>query len=173
MRKYVIRREVPSKKEGGKANSKAPKIQRLVTPVRLQRKRALIAAKRHVRSHLPPRSASLQQHLRVVSCFAALGGQQAGRGRVQEAPRFAPQGGPRQARCSPQEAPPFVQVSVGGLNITVHSSRKPRYSFELRAYSPCFSGGSVLDGSAGHHVVRGMVDATSRKQRLKISSHGL
>jgi len=36
VRKYVIRREVASKKEGGKAFVKAPKIQRLVTPQRLQ-----------------------------------------------------------------------------------------------------------------------------------------
>jgi small subunit ribosomal protein S6e len=36
---------VPSKKEGGKALSKAPKIQRLVTPLTLQRKRHLKALK--------------------------------------------------------------------------------------------------------------------------------
>lgn len=46
VRKYVIRREVPSKKPGAKPNSKAPKIQRLVTPVTLQRKRHLAAIKR-------------------------------------------------------------------------------------------------------------------------------
>lgn len=46
VRKYVIRREVPSKKEGKKARSKAPKIQRLVTPIRLQRKRHLEALKK-------------------------------------------------------------------------------------------------------------------------------
>mmetsp|Transcript_14683 Transcript_14683/g.39336 ORF Transcript_14683/g.39336 Transcript_14683/m.39336 type:complete len:201 (+) Transcript_14683:1-603(+) len=39
VRKFVIRREVPSKKEGAKPKSKAPKIQRLVTPLTLQRKR--------------------------------------------------------------------------------------------------------------------------------------
>merc|ERR1712184_72441 len=39
VRQYVVRREVPSKKEGGKPKSKAPKIQRLITPERLQRKR--------------------------------------------------------------------------------------------------------------------------------------
>jgi len=38
---YVIRRTIPSKKEGGKAKTKAPKIQRLVTPLTLQRKRHL------------------------------------------------------------------------------------------------------------------------------------
>ncbi|ORZ29591.1 ribosomal protein S6e-domain-containing protein, partial [Catenaria anguillulae PL171] len=45
VRKYVIRREVP--KKSGKAESKAPKIQRLVTPLTLQRKRAHHAEKRN------------------------------------------------------------------------------------------------------------------------------
>jgi small subunit ribosomal protein S6e len=45
VRKYVIRREVVSKKEGAKPRSKAPKIQRLVTPVTIQRKRRRHAAK--------------------------------------------------------------------------------------------------------------------------------
>lgn len=45
VRKYVIRREVPAKKEGKKLKSKAPKIQRLITPVVLQRKRARLAHK--------------------------------------------------------------------------------------------------------------------------------
>jgi small subunit ribosomal protein S6e len=46
VRKYVIRREVPSKKEGRKPTSKAPKIQRLVTPRVLQHKRHRLAVKR-------------------------------------------------------------------------------------------------------------------------------
>jgi len=46
VRKYVVRREVPSKKEGKKPTTKAPKIQRLVTPRRLQHKRHLEAVKR-------------------------------------------------------------------------------------------------------------------------------
>jgi small subunit ribosomal protein S6e len=45
VRKYVIRRELPAK-EGKKPKSKAPKIQRLVTPAKLQRKRRRIALKR-------------------------------------------------------------------------------------------------------------------------------
>ncbi|TFY81279.1 hypothetical protein EWM64_g2737 [Hericium alpestre] len=46
VRKYVVRREVTSqKKEGAKPYFKAPKIQRLVTPVRLQRRRHLRALK--------------------------------------------------------------------------------------------------------------------------------
>lgn len=43
--KYVIRRELPAK-EGKKKRTKAPKIQRLVTPERLQRKRRAIALKK-------------------------------------------------------------------------------------------------------------------------------
>eukprot|EP01133_Synstelium_polycarpum_P014875 gene14875-17592_t len=45
VRKYVIRREIPAKKEGRKATSKAPKIQRLVTPVTIARRKALRAKK--------------------------------------------------------------------------------------------------------------------------------
>lgn len=45
VRKYVIRREVPGKEGNEKTRSKAPKIQRLVTPVTLQRKRRLRAKK--------------------------------------------------------------------------------------------------------------------------------
>ncbi|KAG9318197.1 40S ribosomal protein S6 [Chiua virens] len=42
VRKYVVRREVTSaKKENAKPYTKAPKIQRLVTPIRLQRRRHL------------------------------------------------------------------------------------------------------------------------------------
>jgi len=44
VRQYVIRREVTGK--NGKKYTKAPKIQRLVTPVALQRKRHLMALKR-------------------------------------------------------------------------------------------------------------------------------
>ncbi|KAI9791824.1 MAG: 40S ribosomal protein S6 [Peltula sp. TS41687] len=46
VRKFVIRREVQPKAEGKKPYTKAPKIQRLVTPQRLQRKRHRIALKR-------------------------------------------------------------------------------------------------------------------------------
>merc|ERR1711951_269944 len=45
VRQYVVRRPLPEK-EGKKAKSKAPKIQRLVTPVVLQRKRARLALKK-------------------------------------------------------------------------------------------------------------------------------
>lgn len=45
VRQYVIRREIPSKKEGQKPRSKAPKIQRLITPVRIERKRVMLVKK--------------------------------------------------------------------------------------------------------------------------------
>merc|ERR1712226_1509563 len=45
VRKFVIRREIPAKDEGKKTKSKAPKIQRLITPVALQRKRRIKALK--------------------------------------------------------------------------------------------------------------------------------
>lgn len=45
VRKYVIRRVVPAKKEGKKATTKAPKIQRLVTPLSIQRRRHLRSVK--------------------------------------------------------------------------------------------------------------------------------
>merc|ERR1711892_1610272 len=41
VRKYVIRRELPSKTEGKKGSSKAPKIQRLVTTLLLRKRDAL------------------------------------------------------------------------------------------------------------------------------------
>lgn len=52
VRKYVVRREVKSaKKEDAKPYTKAPKIQRLVTPIRLQRRRHLNALKRRRIEH--------------------------------------------------------------------------------------------------------------------------
>lgn len=45
VRKYVVRREIPAK-EGKKPTTKAPRIQRLVTPLSLQRKRHRIAIKK-------------------------------------------------------------------------------------------------------------------------------
>lgn len=46
VRQFVIRREVTSKKEGAKPYTKAPKIQRLITAQRLQRKRHLQSLKK-------------------------------------------------------------------------------------------------------------------------------
>ncbi|KIM35681.1 hypothetical protein M413DRAFT_32337 [Hebeloma cylindrosporum] len=52
VRKYVVRREVTSKKkENAKPYTKAPKIQRLVTPLRLQRRRHLNSLKRRRLEH--------------------------------------------------------------------------------------------------------------------------
>lgn len=45
VRKYVIKHVKPAKKEGGRASVIAPKIQRLVTPVTLKRKRAIAKAR--------------------------------------------------------------------------------------------------------------------------------
>jgi small subunit ribosomal protein S6e len=69
VRKYVIRREVQPKGEGKKPYTKAPKIQRLVTPQRLQHKRHRAALKRRQAekvkdeavSHMPAHS-SVKQH---------------------------------------------------------------------------------------------------------------
>jgi len=46
VRKYVIRREIPLKEGKTKKRTKAPKIQRLVTPQTLQHKRARLALKK-------------------------------------------------------------------------------------------------------------------------------
>jgi len=46
VRRFVVRRTVASKKEGGKDRSKAPKIQRLVTPRRIQRKKRELTIKK-------------------------------------------------------------------------------------------------------------------------------
>ncbi|KAF6764424.1 40s ribosomal protein s6-b [Ephemerocybe angulata] len=52
VRKYVVRREVKSQKNpDAKPYTKAPKIQRLVTPLRLQRRRHLNAVKRRRVEH--------------------------------------------------------------------------------------------------------------------------
>jgi len=45
--RYVIRRDLAANDKHSKSRSKAPKIQRLITPVRLQRKRAQAAAARN------------------------------------------------------------------------------------------------------------------------------
>mmetsp|Transcript_6326 Transcript_6326/g.7663 ORF Transcript_6326/g.7663 Transcript_6326/m.7663 type:complete len:98 (+) Transcript_6326:190-483(+) len=47
VRQYVVRRQFTNKK--GKEVSKAPKIQRLVTPLKLQRKRRRLALKKQAR----------------------------------------------------------------------------------------------------------------------------
>merc|ERR1712174_185831 len=46
VRQYIIRRPLPQKEGQDKIKTKSPKIQRLVTPNRLQRKRAILAKKK-------------------------------------------------------------------------------------------------------------------------------
>lgn len=46
VRQYVIRREIPAKEGKKRSQFKAPKIQRLITPQSLQRKRHLVALKK-------------------------------------------------------------------------------------------------------------------------------
>merc|ERR1712226_1315168 len=57
VRKFVIRRELPAK-EGKKTKTKAPKIQRLITPVAIQRKRHIksvkLAKAEKAKPRLPP-----------------------------------------------------------------------------------------------------------------------
>jgi len=53
VRKYVVRKIIPPKNPddpNAKPRTKAPKIQRLVTPMRLQRKRRMVALKRRKRT---------------------------------------------------------------------------------------------------------------------------
>jgi len=61
VRKYVIRRTI--EKEGKKPRTKAPKIQRLITPVRLQRKRRRISEKLKRRVKRREEAASYQKML--------------------------------------------------------------------------------------------------------------
>ena len=61
VRKYVIRRELPAKAEGKKGSSKAPKIQRLVTPVALQRKRHRLSVKKSRQAKAKSEAADYQK----------------------------------------------------------------------------------------------------------------
>merc|ERR1711861_88512 len=60
-RKYVIRREIPAKSEDKRPSSKAPKIQRLVTPISLQRKRHRMAVKKARQQKVKTEAASYQK----------------------------------------------------------------------------------------------------------------
>merc|ERR1711943_90626 len=62
VRKFVVRRKVTTK--GGKEYSKAPKIQRLITPVQLQRKRHRVALKR---GHAEKNKKELAAYLALVA----------------------------------------------------------------------------------------------------------
>lgn len=59
VRQYVVRRTFTNKK--GKEVSKAPKIQRLVTPIKLQRKRARLALKKQAREKGKKEEAAYQK----------------------------------------------------------------------------------------------------------------
>merc|ERR1712216_819522 len=61
VRKYVIRRELPEK--NGKKVSKAPKIQRLVTPQTLQRKRHRLSVKKTRQTKAKTEAADYQKLL--------------------------------------------------------------------------------------------------------------
>merc|ERR1712060_167155 len=63
VRKYVIRRELAPKAEGKKPGSKAPKIQRLVTPIALQRKRHRLAVKKTRQTKAKAAAADYQKML--------------------------------------------------------------------------------------------------------------
>ena len=63
VRKYVIRRELPAKAEGKKGSSKAPKIQRLVTPQQLQRKRDMMRFKKTRQAKAKTEAADYQKLL--------------------------------------------------------------------------------------------------------------
>jgi len=63
VRKYVIRREIPAKAEGKKPSSKAPKIQRLVTPISLQRKRHRMSVKKARQTKAKTEAAGYQKLL--------------------------------------------------------------------------------------------------------------
>ncbi|KAI6178052.1 hypothetical protein M3Y98_00459000 [Aphelenchoides besseyi] len=67
VRKYVLRRTIQPKEEGKKTRTKAPKIQRLVTPARLQRKRRLAAIKqkRRVKNR-----EQLQEYQKLLARYA-------------------------------------------------------------------------------------------------------
>jgi small subunit ribosomal protein S6e len=73
VRKFVIRREVQPKGEGKKPYTKAPKIQRLVTPQRLQHKRHRIAIKRRRAEASKDAAAEYQQllHKRIAEAKSA------------------------------------------------------------------------------------------------------
>lgn len=68
VRKYVIRREVQPKGEGKKPYTKAPKIQRLITPQRLQHKRHLISLKRRQNEKVKDEAVRISFSLCLSKC---------------------------------------------------------------------------------------------------------
>merc|ERR1712196_201980 len=63
VRKFVVRRELPAKEGQKKAQTKAPKIQRLVTTVTLQRKRHRLSVKKANQARSKAEAAEYQKLL--------------------------------------------------------------------------------------------------------------
>ena len=72
VRKFVIRREVQPKGEGKKPYTKAPRIQRLITPQRLQHKRHRMALKRRQTEASKDAAVCLYCHLSIVLSICKL-----------------------------------------------------------------------------------------------------
>lgn len=68
VRKFVIRREVQPKGEGKKSYTKAPKIQRLITPQRLQHKRHRIALKKRRAESSKDAAVRFRPSIRFIYC---------------------------------------------------------------------------------------------------------
>lgn len=66
VRQFVIRRTVPAKKDGKKAQIKAPKIQRLVTPTALRRKKHRLALKKERFVHQKEQKAEYEKLLAQI-----------------------------------------------------------------------------------------------------------
>ena len=63
VRKFVVRRPVPYKKDESKVKSKAPKIQRLITPQALQRKRHIRALRNRAQAKAKSEAAAYKHLL--------------------------------------------------------------------------------------------------------------
>jgi len=98
VRQYVLRRALPAK-EGKKPRSKAPKIQRLVTPVVLQRKRHRLAMKRRRAATRKEEAASYQKLV-------------AQRAKEKAAERIARRRSSASARASQSQSSDTAKVSV-------------------------------------------------------------
>jgi small subunit ribosomal protein S6e len=66
VRKYVVRKPLKTK-EGKKEKTKAPKIQRLITPARLQRKRRMVAKKKAKKAHQAEQAADYAKKLALYN----------------------------------------------------------------------------------------------------------
>lgn len=117
VRKYVIRREVQPKTEGKTPYTKAPKIQRLVTPQRLQHKRHRIALKRRQAEKVKDEAVS-RLPVRSVSTSMLTRGPE----RVRPGPRQARgRGQGPEGRCP--QASRQLHAQVSGWNAGVKSGR--------------------------------------------------